>query len=109
MVEIRMSQMGESPKEFLDVVSYIYQSDPNFVRPLDLELKDRLNPKKNPFFEHAEGVFFTARRNGKCVGRITAQIDREHLARYKDGAGFFGFFDTIDDDDVARTLLVSAE
>ena len=71
-----------------------------FIRPLDLDLKDRLS-KKNPFFEHGEG---TLRRlsNGRCVGRVTAQIDREHLERHKDDAGFFGFLDTIDDAEVAQ-------
>jgi hypothetical protein len=74
-----------------------------------MDLKERLNPKKNPFFEHADGVIFTAHRDGKCVGRVTAQVDREHLARYKDDVGFFGFLDTIDDADVARELLGRAE
>src|SRR5579859_2599589 len=96
-MDIRQTPMGGSPRDFLDVVSYIYQGDPNYIRPLDQELKDRLNPSKNPFFEHGEGVMLTAHRNGKCVGRVSAQIDREHLERYKDDTGFFGFFDTIDD------------
>ena len=50
--------------DFLDVVDYIYRGDPRYVRPLDMELKDRLNPKKNPFFEHAEGAIFCAYRDG---------------------------------------------
>jgi hypothetical protein len=107
--EIRQVPMGGRLKEFLDVVDYIYREDPNFVRPLDQDLKDRLSPKKNPFFEHGEGTIFTAHRNGQCVGRVTAQIDREHLERYKDDTGFFGFLDTIDDPDVARALLAAAE
>jgi hypothetical protein len=77
------------------------------VRPLDMDLKDRLSPK-NPFFEHGEGTIFTAHRNGWCVGRCTAQIDRAHLDRYKDDVGFFGFLDTIDDPEVARELLDAA-
>ena len=109
MVEIRETPMGGNPKQFLDVVSYIYRSDPSFVRPLDMEMKDRLDPKKNPFFEHGEGAFFTAHQNGACVGRISATIDREHLDRYKDATGFFGFFDTIEDDEVAKALLARAE
>jgi len=40
---------------------------------------------------------------------VTAQIDRDHLARYKDDVGFFGFIDTIDDAEVARELLARAE
>src|SRR3954466_9821432 len=98
MVEIRPNPMGGALKDFLNVVDTIYKDDPSYVRPLNQELKDRLSPKKNPFFEHAEGAIFTAFRGGKCVGRVTAQIDREHLDRYKDDTGFFGFLDTTDDE-----------
>jgi hypothetical protein len=109
MLEVRQVPMGGDVRDFLDVVSYIYASDPAFIRPLDQEIKDRLNPKKNPLFEHAEGTIFLAYRNGKCVGRITATIDREHLERHKDSTGFWGFFDTVDDPEVARELLARAE
>lgn len=109
MLEIRQTPMGGELRDFLDVVDVIYRDDPRYIRPLDMDLKDRLNPKKNPFFEHADGVVFTAHRDGKCVGRVTAQIDRAHLARYKDDVGFFGFLDTIDDAEVARELLARAE
>jgi hypothetical protein len=106
-VEIRRTPIGGKLTEFLDVVDDIYRGDPNFVRPLDLDLKQRLSPK-NPFFDHAEGIVLTAHRGRRCVGRCTVQFDREHLARHKDDAGFFGFFDTIDDPEVARSLLDAA-
>ncbi len=106
-IEIRKTPIGGPLKDFLNVVSYIYRDDPNYIRPLDFELKQRLSPK-HPFFDHAEGVIFTAHRNGFCVGRCTAQIDREHLARYRDDVGFFGLFDTINDESVARALLEAA-
>ncbi len=106
-IEIRETPIGGKTADFLDVVDYIYRGDPNFVRPLDLDMKQRLS-KKNPFFRHAEGVLFTAHRNGWCVGRTSAQIDREHIDRYKDDAGFFGFFDTIDDEEVAQALIDAA-
>lgn len=109
MVEIRQTPMGGDLKDFLDVVDVIYRGDPHYIRPLDMDLGDRLNPKKNPFFEHGEGAVFTAYDRGRCVGRVTAQIDREHLERYKDAVGFFGFLDTIDDEAVARELLSRAE
>jgi hypothetical protein len=47
-------------------------------------------------------------QNGEPVGRISASIDRLHLERHHDGAGFFGFFDTIDDERVAKALLDAA-
>jgi hypothetical protein len=106
-LEIRETAIGGKLNDFLNVVDYVYRGDPSYVRPLDMEMKDRLS-LKNPFFEHAEGVIFTAHRNGWCVGRITAQVDREHLARYKDDVGSFGFLDTIDDAEVAKALLDAA-
>ena len=106
-LEIRETAVGGKLNDFLNVVDYVYRGDPAYVRPLDMEMKDRLS-LKNPFFEHAEGVIFTAHRNGWCVGRITAQIDREHLKRYNDATGSFGFLDTIDDADVTRALLDAA-
>ncbi|MEP7051630.1 MAG: hypothetical protein ABJB12_14810 [Pseudomonadota bacterium] len=104
---LKQHAIGSKVPDFLNVVDYIYRRDPNYVRPLDMDMKDRLS-FKNPFFEHGDGVMFTAHRNGFCVGRCTAQIDRGHLARYKDDAGFFGFFDTIEDDEVARLLVDAA-
>ncbi|MCU0681323.1 MAG: hypothetical protein MUF34_03525 [Polyangiaceae bacterium] len=94
-------------RQFLDVVDEVYRGDPNFVRPLDFDLGGRLSPK-NPFFQHAEGILLTARRGGRVLGRATAQVDREHLARYRDDVGFFGFFDTVDDQEVASALLEHA-
>ncbi len=109
MLDIRQLPMGGRLDDFLNVVDYIYRGDTAYVRPLDMELKDRLNPRKNPFFEHGEGVVFCAYRNGFPVGRCTASIDRGHLDRYGDGVGFFGFLDTVDDEEVARELLSRAE
>lgn len=109
MPEIRQTPMGGDLKDFLNVVDVIYRDDPRYIRPLDMDISDRLDPKKNPFFEHADGAVFTAYEGGKCVGRVTAQIDREHLARHKDDVGFFGFLDTIDDPAVAKALLAKAE
>ncbi|MGH7439681.1 MAG: hypothetical protein ACRENE_28665 [Polyangiaceae bacterium] len=50
MVEVRQIPMGGRIDDFLNVVDSIYESDPKYVRSLDMELKDRLNPRKNPFF-----------------------------------------------------------
>ncbi len=106
-VEIRRTPLGGNLRDFLNVVEYIYRNDPHYVRPLDMEIKERLS-HKHPFWKHAEGVIFTAHRNGYCVGRCTAQIDREHLARYRDDVGSFGFFDTIDDPEVSNALVNAA-
>lgn len=106
-IEIREHAPGTNLSDFLAVARIVYADDPNYVTPLTLMLKDQLSPK-SPFYEHADVAFFTARRGGELVGRISAQIDREHQRRYGDQLGFFGFFDTIDDADVASALLEAA-
>lgn len=108
-VEIRQHQPGKDIKDFIRVAFDIYADDPAWIAPLNMEITDRLTPKKNPFFEHAEVALFTAWKGRKCVGRISAQIDHEHLRIHKDNAGFFGFFDTIDDQEVASALVSAAE
>lgn len=107
-VQIVERPFGVDTQRFLDVARAVYRDDPNMVIPLDMDMGDRFDPKKNPFFEHAEGTTFIAVKNGKDVGRCTAQIDKEHIARYADATGFFGFLDTIDDPEVAKALLDAA-
>jgi GNAT superfamily N-acetyltransferase len=108
-VEIKQHQPGKDLKDFIQVAFEVYRDDPAWVPPLHMEITDRLTPEKNPFFEHAEVALFTAWKDGKAVGRISAQIDHEHLRIHEDNAGFFGFFDTVDDQEVASALIAAAE
>jgi hypothetical protein len=108
-IEIKQHQPGKDLKDFIQVAFEVYRDDPAWVPPLHMEITDRLTPKKNPFFEHAEVALFTAWKDGKAVGRISAQIDHEHLRIHQDNAGFFGFFDTVDDQEVASALVAAAE
>lgn len=108
-IEIRQHVPGADLNDFMRVPFGVYASDPRWVPPLDLMVRDQLTPGKNPFFEHAQVALFTARKAGRLVGRISAQIDAEHQRRWNDGVGFFGFFDTIDDPEVGRALMASAE
>ncbi len=107
-IEIREIRPGGDTRDFVSVADRIFADDPSYVAPLRLEVTQRLDPKHNPFWEHAEGILFIAYRDGKVVGRVSAQIDHEHLRIHQDGAGFFGFFDTIDDPEVAQALLERA-
>ncbi len=108
-IEIKQHQPGKDIEDFIQVAFDVFEDDPAWVPPLHMEISDRLTPEKNPFFEHAEVALFTAWKDGKAVGRISAQIDHEHLRIHQDNAGFFGFFDTIDDQEVASALLAEAE
>lgn len=94
---------------FLKVPFELYADDKNWVAPLYLERLEHLDLKKNPYFEHAEAQLFIAEKNGKAVGRISAQIDRLHLERYHDDCGQFGFLESIDDAEVFKVLFKTAE
>lgn len=107
-IEIKQHEPGEDLEAFIQVPYEVYRDDPTWVAPLQMEIRDRLTPKKNPFFEHAEVALFTAWKDGKLAGRISAQVDHEHLRIHRDDAGFFGFFDTIDDQEVASALVEAA-
>ena|GEM_PF-309232 len=63
----------------------------------------------NLFYRHAEIIFFLAYRNGKIVGRCFAFTNSRHNERWKDKVGFFGEFESIDDHEVAATLIGAAE
>jgi hypothetical protein len=86
----------------------LYKNDKYWVAPLIFDVRNNLNPKKNPFFQHAEIEMFLAESNGKLVGRIAAIKNDNHNKFHKDKTGFFGFFETIDDEEVADLLLDTA-
>jgi hypothetical protein len=96
-------------KRFVKVPFRLHREHPQWVPPLILDRMQFLNRGKNPYFEHAEAEYFLAERDGEPVGRITAQIDRR-WDEYQGGEdGMFGFFETIDDREVAEGLLGAAE
>ncbi len=76
--------------------------------PLLLQ-RDVIDEKKNPFFGHGTAELFLARRGSEVVGRISGSIDRDHNSLHNEKTGFFGFFDCIDDQEVASALLAEAE
>lgn len=96
-------------REFIEMARRIYASDPHWVPPLVFERLDNLDARKNPFFDHAEVACWIARRDGLAVGRISAQVNRAHLARHNDATGHFGFLEADDDQEIFDALLGTAE
>ncbi len=92
-------------KQFLQMPVRLYAGDPHWVQPLMLERLEHLNPKKNPYFEHAEVAFWLALRGERAVGRISAQVDRLHLERHRDATGQFGFLEAEDDAEVFAGIV----
>jgi hypothetical protein len=94
---------------FIALPKRLYRGQKGYVPPLDMERGEALSPKTNPYFDHAEVQLFLARRHGKVVGRISAQIDRLHQEKYRDQTGHFGFLDAENDPAIFAALIKAAE
>ncbi len=95
-------------KQFIDFAWKHYAGDPNWVPPLLMEHKKLLGYKHHPFYADGAIQTFLASRDGKVVGRIAAIINNAHNRRAEEKRGFFGWFESTDDQVVASALFDAA-
>ncbi|MDO8969080.1 MAG: hypothetical protein Q7U74_00235, partial [Saprospiraceae bacterium] len=108
-IQIELVEGSKALKQFIDLPHDLYAGDPNYVPELFMAQEALLNRKKSPFFQHSAAAYFLARSaQGKILGRIAAINNRNYNAFTGEKAGFFGFFDVINDYSVAKTLLDTA-
>jgi GNAT superfamily N-acetyltransferase len=93
---------------FVALPYQLHRRDPCFTPPLRRDVRAQLDSSRNPFFRHAVRELFLARCEGRVSGRIAAIHDAAHERVHRDGAGFFGFFETTFDPAVAEALLEAA-
>ncbi len=79
-----------------------------WIPPLKLERYLFLNRRMNPYFKHGEAEYFLARRDGRVVGRVTAQVDHAFNDFHQSRWGMFGFLEFEDDPEVLDALLERA-
>ena len=106
-----VAQDKKGLNEFVDVMWKIYDQKkfPQWVPPLRLSVIEALDTKHNPFYKRATIELFIAEKDGKPVGRIAAVENRAHNEFHQDKMGFYGFFECIDDQEVANALFKAAE
>lgn len=105
---IRPVEDATDRKAFVELAYELNKDDPNWVPPLRTEVHGLIDPRTNPWFEHAEARFFLAERDGKPVGRISAQVDQEVLQHIGPGIGQWGMFEAADAE-AAAELIARAE
>jgi hypothetical protein len=106
-LEISEATSRKDLHDFIDFPYSLYSKDPLYAPPLRMEMKEQFSAK-NPFFAHAEAKYFIARTGKKTVGRVAAVINRRHIEFHEETAGFFSFFESIDDHRVAGGVLDAA-
>lgn len=104
-IQIRPVVTRADTNQFIKFLWQIYDGNPYWVPPLLMDRRKLMDKKKNPFYEHADAEFMIAERNGAMVGRITAIVNHNHNKEHNDKVGFFGFFESINDQEVANALL----
>ncbi len=95
-------------RAFLSFPYRLYSGDPIWVPPLYPERRDAVEPGKGEFFRHGEAELFVARRGGEVVGTICAGEDFSANGACSRKDCLFGFYDYIEDFEVALALMDAA-
>lgn len=106
---IRSVQTKADTKKFIDFIYKLYNDDLNWVAPLRMDREKLIDKKKNPFYSHSSLELFLAERNGEVIGRIGAIVNDNHNKEHNDKVGFFGFFECVNEQDVANALFDEAK
>lgn len=107
-IKVIPAESGRALRQFINLPWAIYRDDPYWVPPLKKEVRDLLS-SKHPFYRHADRRLFLALRDGVTVGRVAAIINNRHNEFHSEKSGFFGFFECVDDLEVADSLFLAAE
>lgn len=105
--EVDLSKKKEV-KEFAFIPWKIYKNDPTWVPQLKLSLLEILD-QKHPFYQTGEVKCWIAEQNGEVAGRIMAVVNNKYNEYHNDNSGFFGFFECVQNDEVAIALINQAE
>jgi GNAT superfamily N-acetyltransferase len=92
-------------REFLNFPWRLYRGDPHWTPPLRGNQKELAGYARHPFYERNEAQTFLAYRSGAVCGRIAAILNHGHNERFGERRGFFGFFECVDDREVAHALF----
>src|SRR5215208_3978995 len=95
-LKIRAVESRADLKRFITCPFERYRDDPHWVPPLLFAERQKFDPNKNPFYEHARVELSLAERGGEVVGRVAAIDDDNHNRTHGDNLVFFGFFEAND-------------
>jgi hypothetical protein len=96
-------------KQFTSFTNKLYRNEKNYIPVLENKELETLNPKKNAASEYCQSKLWLAMRNNEVLGRIAGIINTKYNKKTNTNYARFGWFDFINDQDVAHALLATAE
>ena len=107
-VEVKPVETRREQKEFLQFTWSLYRDDPNWIPPLQQNLRELVGFRPHPFHDVADVQAWLARKDGQVCGRIATMVNHVHNRKYHEQRGFFGFFESVNDPHVAHALFDAA-
>ncbi|MFC1835123.1 acyl-CoA N-acyltransferase [Thermodesulfobacteriota bacterium] len=108
-VEIVSVEQDAQMDDFIDLPWKIYRDYPNWIPPLKKEVRDLLDSDRHPYWKFSERCLFLARKGSETVGRIAGIVDTRLNEHHKTAMGIWGFFECVNDTEVAAELVAAAE
>lgn len=91
-------------REFLEFPPRLYKNDKNYIRPLNKDIQDVFDKKKNKFFKTGECERFLFKNTqNKTVGKVAVFVNKKY--RQEQPTGGIGFFDCINDQETANFIF----
>ena len=107
-VEVSPVASRRDLREFIELPYRLHSTQDAWVPPLRIERRLFLSPRFNAFFKRGEAQLFVARRDGRVVGRVSAQVDTAFNRAHDNAWGMFGFLELENDPEAMRSLLDTA-
>ncbi|MEJ2600608.1 MAG: hypothetical protein P8Z00_19905 [Anaerolineales bacterium] len=93
---------------FIQIPFHINAGNPNWVPPIIMDVKTQLNKKKHPYYEHSDGEFFMAERDGREVGRLAVFENKPYNTYQNKKQAHFYFFESEEDQEIVNALFERA-
>jgi GNAT superfamily N-acetyltransferase len=108
-IEVNEVKTKKELKKFIKFQMKLYEGNPYYVPQLIRDEMEIFDKKKNPAYEIGDTKLFLAYKDGQIVGRIAALLNKAANEKYKQNNLRFGWFDSIDDFEVAKALFDKVE
>lgn len=108
-IEVRKVASKADFNTFFEFPWRLYKNDPQWVAELPSLRRTTLDKTKHAAWDYMQGDYFVAFKNGEPAGTLAAFVNHRHNEVHQENIGFFGFFESVNDQAVADALFEAGE